>query len=643
MNPGDLFDNRYRIEGPLGRGGFGQTYLARDTQMPSARRCVIKELSPLQTDPATVDLVRDRFGREAVVLEQLGDQIPAVPRLYAYFQQGDRFFLVQEWIEGDTLLQRVNRTGVLAPAAAIALLERLLPTIAAIHQRGIVHRDIKPDNLILRPPDDWPVPIDFGAVKETMGSRVTARGTPISSIAIGTPGFMAAEQAAGRPTFSSDLYSLALTVLYGLTGTFPEEIPTDPQTGELLWMAAAPPLPPPLEMTLTGALGMHPRDRFSSAEEMLAVLKGGTLTPTVASTAPVTPPPRPVPHPSALPTEAIGRQAPAYASTPHNPAYDARSVQRSTPPSPYGTPQDRSSGTFPWGMVATVVAIAGVAVGVTSVLSNSNSNSGPSPIDSPSPSPSPEPSPSPSPIASPSPSPRNLPEFYFLGDSAYGDAANADRRVAELRQQGYDQAGQFWIPGYANLSGQPFFQVYAAQFDRFNACREALLAYGRDVPAAYCSYASNDPSRDPERLSASSILPAPSPTPTPTPSPTPTPDPSPSPEPTDDLPNPADAVRDYFAIVDRGDYETGWTLLTPDFQRNHSRDSYDSYTDWWRSVERTDIEDLRVLSVNGDTALVRARIAYRLRNGRRTNATTSVYELRWDEDRLQWRFADVGS
>ena len=232
-----LVNQRYRILESLGRGGFGETFLVEDTQMPSRRRCVLKQLNPSSRDAATQRLIEDRFGREAAILESLGENHPQIPRLYAYFRENEQFYLVQEWIEGLTLTERLNQQGRLSEAEVRGLLRDVLPVLAFVHQQRIVHRDIKPDNIILRHRDGKPVLIDFGAVRETMTTVMTGSGSPTSSIVIGTPGFMSSEQAAGRPLFSSDLYSLGLTAIFLLTGKLPQDLPSDPRTGEISWQS----------------------------------------------------------------------------------------------------------------------------------------------------------------------------------------------------------------------------------------------------------------------------------------------------------------------------------------------------------------------------------------------------------------------
>lgn len=271
--PSPLLNNRYRILQPLGSGGFGDTFLAEDTHLPSQRRCVIKKLRPAQQTSQVYQLIKERFQREAVILEELGNSHSQIPSLYAYFEIHSEFYLVQEWIEGESLDQRLQRKGPFSDSEVRSLLVQLLPVLAFIHQNQIVHRDIKLDNIILRINDDQPVLIDFGAVKETMGTVVNSTGQSNGSIVIGTPGFMPQEQAVGRPVFSSDLFSLGLTAISLLCGCHPSELSTDPLTGEILWRDRAPMVSPALAEVLDRAIRPHFRDRYPTAQAMLQNLQ----------------------------------------------------------------------------------------------------------------------------------------------------------------------------------------------------------------------------------------------------------------------------------------------------------------------------------------------------------------------------------
>ncbi|MBD2461029.1 serine/threonine protein kinase [Oscillatoria sp. FACHB-1407] len=269
-----LLNNRYQVIQTLGSGGFGTTFLAEDTQMPSRRRCVIKQLKPITNNPEVYKLVQERFQREAAILEELGDGNSQIPRLYAYFAEAGEFYLIQEWIEGVTLRDRIQTEGIVGEAQVKQILIDILPVLTYVHDKRIVHRDIKPDNIILRKRDGKPVLIDFGAVRETMGTVVNSQGQSASSIVIGTPGFMPSEQAAGRPMYSSDLYSLGLTMIYLLTGKFPQELDLDPQTGEVIWRQHAPTMSADLLAVLDKSIQYHPRDRYATAQDMLVALQG---------------------------------------------------------------------------------------------------------------------------------------------------------------------------------------------------------------------------------------------------------------------------------------------------------------------------------------------------------------------------------
>jgi serine/threonine protein kinase len=291
-----MLNNRYEILEQLGRGGFGETFLAIDTRMPSRRKCVIKQLKPDDTTNTapTPGWFERRFQREAATLEELGQNNRQIPQLYEYFSEGENFFFVQEWIEGITLSQKHQREGNLSEAEVETILRELLPVLDYIHGQGIIHRDIKPDNIILRASDGKPVLIDFGIVKEVNNINGGNKTVPL-----GTPGYMASEQIAGHPVFSSDLYSLGLTAIFLLTGKIPQDLTSHPKTGEILWRQDAPHRPSNLAAVIDRAVRFHPRDRFTSAEEMLTSLPGSAGREKTSVVVPpdteILPPPPPLP------------------------------------------------------------------------------------------------------------------------------------------------------------------------------------------------------------------------------------------------------------------------------------------------------------------------------------------------------------
>lgn len=310
----NILEGRYRSLRQLGQGGFGDTFLAEDLHMPSKRCCVIKQLKPSAETGAAHDLIQERFQREATLLEQLGNKHEQIPQLYAYAEDGGQFYLIQEWIEGDTLQETIAKGGPWSSREVTQFLLDILPVLTFIHGHGIVHRDIKPANIILRQSDRRPVLIDFGAIKETMGLATShSQSLPTKSIVIGTPGFMPPEQGIGRPVYGSDLYSLGLTAIYLLTGKTAAELPTDPETGKILWriwfddQGAK---DQPLIRVLEQAIQPHLQERWKSAQEMKDALESAQDPEAIAPMAteipsPVTPLPAPPPEMLPEPTIAL--------------------------------------------------------------------------------------------------------------------------------------------------------------------------------------------------------------------------------------------------------------------------------------------------------------------------------------------------
>ncbi|MEG4286325.1 protein kinase [Microcoleus sp. A006_D1] len=282
-----LLNNRYQVFKSIGSGGFGETFLAEDTQMPSGRRCVVKKLHPVSHHPQLYPLIKERFQREAAILEDLGSH-SKIPTLYAYFEENNDFYLVQELIEGMTLTDIIQSQSNFSESYVRDFLVNFLPILDYVHQKHIIHRDIKPDNIIIRQSDQKPVLIDFGAVKEAIATTMSSSGSPQTSIAIGTRGFMSSEQAAGRPVYSSDLFATGLTVIYLLTGKRPQDIETNNYTGEILWKQYAPQVSPTLAVILDKAISAHSCDRYTTAQEMLQTLQSKTsqvhqiIRPTIA-------------------------------------------------------------------------------------------------------------------------------------------------------------------------------------------------------------------------------------------------------------------------------------------------------------------------------------------------------------------------
>jgi serine/threonine-protein kinase len=268
---GELLDRRYQITNTLGSGGFGETYIAEDTKLPGSPKCVVKHLKPLASDPNTLEVARRLFDSEAQVLQQLGTH-HQIPQLLAYFEENQEFFLVQQLIEGHPLSDELTPGKRLSESYVIALLESILEPLSFVHQHEVIHRDIKPPNLIRRKSDGKIVLIDFGAVKEIAVTKVNTQGKSQLTVGIGTAGYMPSEQSRGIPKLSSDVYAVGMIGIQALTGLMPYELIEDPDTAEIIWLNQVQ-VNPMLGDLLTKMVRYDFRQRYKSAVEVLSELR----------------------------------------------------------------------------------------------------------------------------------------------------------------------------------------------------------------------------------------------------------------------------------------------------------------------------------------------------------------------------------
>lgn len=264
---GKLLDHRYQVIQVLAQGGFGQTYMAQDTKRPGHPICVVKHLKPLTSDPRAFETAQRLFNSEAETLEKLGhhDQIP---RLLAYFDENQEFYLVQEFIGGHTLAAELIPGQPWSETQVLELLQGVLEILEFVHQKGVIHRDIKPDNIIRRACDRKLVLVDFGAVKQLRLPMLTIGGKSTATVAVGTPGYMPTEQGQGKPRPNSDIYSLGIIAIQALTGVPALELEENPHTGELLWQHLAN-VNYPLAAVLTKMVHYHFKDRYQTVTEAL--------------------------------------------------------------------------------------------------------------------------------------------------------------------------------------------------------------------------------------------------------------------------------------------------------------------------------------------------------------------------------------
>jgi serine/threonine-protein kinase len=311
IQPGLTLGDRYVIVRQIGQGGFGRTYLAEDINR-FRELCVLKEFCPqVQTD-YVLQKAQELFQREATVLYKL--QHPQIPRFREQFHiklEGKEYlFLVQDYIEGQTynaILNARKQQGLRFTELEIRqLLELILPVLDYIHALGVIHRDISPDNLILRTFDQLPVLIDFGGVKQivaVVASQYYQPGIatpPPAATLLGKVGFAPPEQMqTGAVSPHSDLYALAVTAIVLLTGKQPQEL-VDNYNLSWQWRREIT-LSPLLGQVLDQMLAPRPGDRYQSAQQVLEA-----LNPT-----PVYYPPTQAPNPTIAPTSATLAASPA--------------------------------------------------------------------------------------------------------------------------------------------------------------------------------------------------------------------------------------------------------------------------------------------------------------------------------------------
>jgi serine/threonine-protein kinase len=259
----------YSLQRELGRGGMGIVYLARDVQLD--RDVAIKVLpSALARTAAS----RERFVREARTAAGLSH--PHIVPIHRVGEAGGFVFFVMSYVEGETLGERLRAGGPLAPAEAARVLREVAWALAYAHGRGIVHRDVKPDNILLEAGTGRALVTDFGIAH----SRGSPGPTTDPGQLVGTAHFMSPEQAAGAPVDGrSDIYALGVVGYLAVSGRLPFEAPTLPallvrQATEAprAVLRVAPGLPPALGAAIDRCLARDPAARFPDGEALAAAL-----------------------------------------------------------------------------------------------------------------------------------------------------------------------------------------------------------------------------------------------------------------------------------------------------------------------------------------------------------------------------------
>ena len=256
--------SRYKLIKILGRGAFGKTYLAQDILLPENPLCVVKKLSPTIKDDQLLTIARRLFKTEAESLQKLGEH-PQIPRFMGYFEEKNKFYLVQQYIEGHSLSKEMTLGNTWSELKVIELLRDCLNILKFIHAQNVIHRDIKPDNIIRNKKNNQLVLVDFGAVKATSQSKIA------STIAIGTQGYMPSEQAMGKPRFNSDIYALGIIAIQALTGLETDYLKED-NKGNIIWENLVK-IDPRLAKIIKKMTRYHFTERYSSVAKVLKDLE----------------------------------------------------------------------------------------------------------------------------------------------------------------------------------------------------------------------------------------------------------------------------------------------------------------------------------------------------------------------------------
>jgi serine/threonine-protein kinase len=259
----------YTLDRELGRGGMGAVFLAHDTKLD--RQVAIKALPP---EHAVRPELRERFLRETRTAASFSH--PNIVPVHGVEDRNQILCFVMGFVDGETLTQRVRRAGPLSPSEAARMIQEVAWALSYAHGRGIIHRDVKPDNIMLERATGRAVVTDFGIARSEATSGLTAVGE-----VIGTPHYMSPEQAAGETLDGrSDLYSLGCVAYFAVTGHPPFDAPNT--TGLLaLHLTQSPPavlskrpdLPVPLAKVIDQLLRKEPTARLASGEELVTALE----------------------------------------------------------------------------------------------------------------------------------------------------------------------------------------------------------------------------------------------------------------------------------------------------------------------------------------------------------------------------------
>ncbi|MDJ0634445.1 MAG: bifunctional serine/threonine-protein kinase/ABC transporter substrate-binding protein [Xenococcaceae cyanobacterium MO_188.B29] len=272
LKPGAVIRGHYQIIRELGKGGFGVTYLVKDIdKLDKAAPVVIKQIKiPKHNEEgeARENNYLNNLEREAHTLSRLNHD--RIPQFLGRFKEENYFYIIQEYIEGHDLRKELGSGTILDEPEAREMLRGILEILDFVHQRQIIHRDIKPGNLIRRKRDRQLILIDFGAVKEIATRHTTSAGTVMTKV-IGTPGYMPAEQLSGNPQFNSDIYAVGIIILQAITGLSAQEISELPRDEEcnIIWENLTSGISKKFKQIVSKTICYYHPNRYSSVQEIL--------------------------------------------------------------------------------------------------------------------------------------------------------------------------------------------------------------------------------------------------------------------------------------------------------------------------------------------------------------------------------------
>jgi serine/threonine-protein kinase len=258
---------QYQVLRVLGRGGMGTTYLVwhpSPAVLPSGRpEEALRVLKEMNADMARIPKARELFEREASTLQTLDH--PGIPKFYDFFVEAGKKYLVMALLHGQDLEHRIRKQGAVSTQQAIDWMMQTCNVLDYLHHHRtpIIHRDIKPGNLLVQTRNNRIAVLDFGAVK--------AVGMP-SSTRIGAEGYAAPEQAQGRPVTQSDLYAIGPSLIFLITGENPSRLYKKSSQGYRFMLDNYPAITPPLRHVIERVTALRASDRYSTAKELAQAL-----------------------------------------------------------------------------------------------------------------------------------------------------------------------------------------------------------------------------------------------------------------------------------------------------------------------------------------------------------------------------------